>query len=71
MRRFVARHWRRCAITTVIAVAAIAIVCAYVTNLLVPTAPLPRVVSAASLNIIETAGIVNSDQTIGMSHSDI
>ncbi|MGY4651482.1 polysaccharide biosynthesis protein PslG [Mycobacterium sp. URHB0021] len=71
MRCFVARHWRRCAITTVIAVAPIAIVCAYVTNLLVPTAPLPRVVSAASLNIIETAGIVNSDQTIGMSDSDI
>jgi polysaccharide biosynthesis protein PslG len=71
MRRFVARHWRRYAVTTVIAVAPIAIVCAYVSNLLVPTSPLPGVMSAASLNIIETAGIVDSDQTIGISDSDL
>ncbi|MGY4653714.1 polysaccharide biosynthesis protein PslG [Mycobacterium sp. URHB0021] len=71
MRRSVCRRWRRYAITTMIVVAPIAIVCAYVSNLLVPTSPLPRTVNAASVGIVNTAAINDSDQTIGISDSDL
>ena len=68
MRRFVSRHWRRYAITTVIAVAPIAIMAASVTNLLVPTSPLPRM---ASYQVVETAAINTSSTTIGLADSDL
>ncbi len=71
MRRSVCRRWRRYAITTMIVVAPIAIVCAYVSNLLVPTSPMPRTVNAASVAIVDTAAINDSDQTIGISDSDL
>jgi polysaccharide biosynthesis protein PslG len=68
MRRFMSRRLRRYAITTVIAVAPIAIMCLYVTNLLVPTSPLPR---PASYAYIPTAMIDTSNETIGVADSDI
>ncbi|MGX9791539.1 cellulase family glycosylhydrolase [Mycobacterium sp. MMS18-G62] len=68
MRRFMGRRLRRYAITTVIAVAPIAIMCLYVTNLLVPTSPLPR---PASYAYIPTATIDTSNDTIGVADSDI
>ena len=63
MSRTMSRRMRRYAVMTVIAVVPIAILCAYVANLLAPTAPLPRPVSAASYNIIETASI-NDDSSM-------
>lgn len=68
MRRFMGRRLRRYAITTVIAVAPIAIMCLYVTNLLVPTSPLPR---PASYAFVPTAVIDSSNNTIGVADSDI
>jgi hypothetical protein len=68
MRRFMGRRLRRYAITTVIAVAPIAIMCLYVTNLLVPTSPLPR---PASYAFVPTATIDTSNETIGVADSDI
>jgi hypothetical protein len=68
MRRFMSRRLRRYAITTVIAVAPIAIMCLYVTNLLVPTSPLPR---PASYAFVPTAVIDASNNTIGVADSDI
>ena len=68
MRRFVGRRLRRYAITTVIAVAPIAIMCLYVTNLLVPTSPLPR---PASYAFVPTAVIDSSNNTIGVADSDV
>jgi hypothetical protein len=52
----------------VIAVAPIAILCAYVANLLAPTSPLPR---PASYNYVPTASIVESNETIGIADSDV
>jgi polysaccharide biosynthesis protein PslG len=73
MSRAMSRRMRRYAILTVIAVAPIAILCAYVANLLVPTSPLPkpRPVSAASYNIVETASINEESTTIGIADSDL
>jgi hypothetical protein len=73
MSRAMSRRMRRYAIFTVIAVAPIAILCAYVANLLVPTSPLPkpRPVSAASYNIVETAVIKEESTTIGIADSDL
>src|SRR5215217_5212798 len=68
MRRFMSRRLRRYAITTVIAVAPIAIMCLYITNLLVPASPLPR---PASYAYIPTATIDTSNETIGVADSDI
>jgi hypothetical protein len=62
---------RRYAIVTVIAVVPIAILCAYVANLLAPTSPLPRPVSAESYNIVETAVINDDSTTIGIADSDL
>jgi hypothetical protein len=71
MSRTMSRRVRRYAITTVIAVVPIAILCAYVANLLAPTSPLPRPVSAASYNIVETAVIKEESTTIGVADSDL
>jgi hypothetical protein len=65
------RRMRRYAIVTVIAVVPIAILCAYVANLLAPTSPLPRAVNAASYNIVETAVINEDSTTIGIADSDL
>jgi hypothetical protein len=59
---------RRYAIVTVIAVVPIAILCAYVANLLAPTSPLPR---PASYDYVPTASIINDSETIGIADSDI
>lgn len=73
MSRAMSRRVRRYAIFTVIAVAPIAILCAYVANLLVPTSPMPnpRPVSAGSYNIVETAVIKEESTTIGIADSDL
>lgn len=73
MSRAMSRRLRRYAIFTVIAVAPIAILCAYVANLLVPTSPMPkpRPVSAGSYNIVETAVIKEESTTIGIADSDL
>src|SRR5262245_8976260 len=65
------RRIRRCALLILIAAVPIAILCAYVCNLLVPTSPLPRPVSAASYNIVETAAINDDSTTIGIADSDM
>ncbi len=71
MSRAMSRSMRRYAILTVIAVVPIAILCAYIANLLAPTSPLPRTVSAASYNIVETATINQDSTTIGIADSDL
>jgi hypothetical protein len=68
MRRLTRRDMRRFAIVTVIALAPIAILCAYVTNLLVPTSPLPK---PATFDYVPTASIIESNETIGMADSDL
>ncbi|MCT7659922.1 cellulase family glycosylhydrolase [Mycobacterium deserti] len=68
MRRDIKRRIRRYAIATVIAAAPAAVLCAYVTNLLVPTEPVPRQVS---YEYIPTAVINESNETIGIADSDI
>ncbi|HJT91458.1 MAG TPA: cellulase family glycosylhydrolase [Mycobacterium sp.] len=68
MGRTVKRRLQRYAITTVIAVAPIAILCAYVSNLLVPTEPLPKPVN---YEYVPTASIENTNNTIGVADSDI
>jgi hypothetical protein len=62
------RRLRRYGIATVIAVAPLAILCAYVANLLVPTEPLPK---PASFAYVPMAGIENTNKTIGVADSDI
>lgn len=62
------RRLRRYGITTVIAVAPLAILCAYVANLLVPTEPLPK---PASFEYVPMASIENTNNTIGVADSDI
>ena len=69
MRRFMGRRMRRYALMTVIAVAPITVICAYATNLLVPTLPLPR--PATSYSILPTASIVDSSQTVGIADSNL
>jgi polysaccharide biosynthesis protein PslG len=71
MSRAMSRRMRRYGILTVIAVLPIAILCAYVSNLLAPTSPLPRPVSAATYNIVETAAINDDSTTIGIADSDM
>lgn len=71
MSRTMSRSMRRYALMTVIAMVPIAILCAYVANLLAPTSPLPRSVNAASYNIIETATINQDSTTIGIADSDL
>lgn len=68
MSRAMSRRLRRYGIVTVIAVAPIAILCAYVANLLVPTSPLPR---PATYNYVPTASIIESNETIGIADSDV
>jgi hypothetical protein len=68
MRRTTSRRLRRYAKTIVIAVAPVAIMAAYATNLLVPTEPLPKPVS---YEVIPTVAIDNSADTIGIADSDI
>jgi polysaccharide biosynthesis protein PslG len=62
------RRLRRYGITTVIAVAPLAVLCAYVANLLVPTEPLPKPVS---FEYVPMASIENTNNTIGIADSDI
>jgi len=71
MSRAMSRRMRRYGIFTLIAAVPIAILCAYVTNLLTPTSPLPRTVSAATYNIVETAVIKEESETIGIADSDL
>jgi len=71
MSRAMSRRMRRYGIFTLIAAVPIAILCAYVTNLLTPTSPLPRAVSAASYRIVETAVIKEESDTIGIADSDL
>jgi polysaccharide biosynthesis protein PslG len=71
MSRAMSRRVRRYVIATVIAMVPLAILCAYVSNLLAPTSPLPRPVSAASYNIVETASINDDSTTIGVADSDL
>jgi hypothetical protein len=71
MSRAMGRRMRRCSIFTLIAVVPIAILCAYATNLLSPTSPLPRPVSAAAYHIVETAAIKDDSETIGIADSDL
>lgn len=71
MSRAMNRRIRRYTVLTLIAAVPIAILCAYVCNLLVPTSPLPRPVSAASYNIVETAVINDDSTTIGIADSDM
>jgi hypothetical protein len=71
MSRAMGRRMRRYGIFTLIAAVPIAILCAYVTNLLTPTSPLPRAVSAASYHIVETAVIKEESETIGIADSDL
>jgi polysaccharide biosynthesis protein PslG len=68
MSRAMSRRLRRYGIVTVIAVAPIAILCAYVANLLVPTSPLPR---PATYSYVPTASIIESNETIGIADSDV
>jgi hypothetical protein len=68
MSRAMSRRIRRYGIFTVIAVAPIAILCAYVANLLAPTSPLPR---PATYDYVPTASIVESSETIGIADSDV
>ena len=68
MTRTMKRRLRRYAITTVIAVAPLAVLCAYVANLLVPTEPLPKPIS---FEYVPMASIENSNNTIGVADSDI
>jgi hypothetical protein len=65
------RRLRRYGIFTLIAMVPIAVLCAYVTNLLTPTSSLPRSVSAATYNIVETAVINDDSTTIGIADSDL
>ena len=62
------RRLRRYGIASVIAAVPLAILCAYVTNLLVPTEPMSKVPTyhAAELNIVATAGIKEISTTIGI-----
>jgi polysaccharide biosynthesis protein PslG len=62
------RRLRRYGIATVIAVAPLAILCAYVANLLVPTEPLPK---PATFAYVPMASIENTNNTIGIADSDI
>jgi polysaccharide biosynthesis protein PslG len=71
MSRAMGRRMRRYGIFTLIAAVPIAILCAYVTNLLTPTSPLPRAVNAASYHIVETAVIKEESETIGIADSDL
>ena len=68
MRPIAKRRLKRYGIAAVIAAAPLAVLCAYVTNLLVPTEPLPR---PASYSYIPTAVINDSNETIGIADSDI
>ena len=68
MTRTMKRRLRRYAITTVIAVAPLAILCAYVANLLVPTEPLPKPVN---FEYVPMASIDQSNETIGIADSDM
>ncbi|MGV0645003.1 cellulase family glycosylhydrolase [Mycolicibacterium sp. XJ2546] len=72
MRAIVKRRLRRWGLAAVIAAAPIAILCAYVTNLLVPTEPTgkPRY-DAAALHIVPTATIKDESTTIGIADSDM
>jgi hypothetical protein len=67
------RRLQRYSVATLIAVVPLAILCAYVANLLVPTEPLPRPVryDAAALNIINTAVINEESTTVGIADSDM
>src|SRR5690348_6712559 len=71
MSRAMSRRMLRYSIFTLIAVVPIAILCAYVTNLLTPTSPMPRAVSAADYHIVETAVINQDSETIGIADSDM
>ena len=71
MSRAMSRRMRRYSILTLIAVVPIAILCAYVTNLLSPTSPMPRAINAATYKIVETAVIKEDSETIGIADSDL
>ena len=62
------RRLRRYGVASVIAAAPLAILCAYVTNLLVPTEPLAK---PLSFEYIPTAVIENNSDTIGIADSDL
>ena len=68
MTRTMKRRLRRYGITTVIAVAPLAVLCAYVANLLVPTEPLQKPVN---FEYVPMASIENTNNTIGIADSDI
>lgn len=72
MRAIVNRRLQRWAIASVIAAAPLAVLCAYVTNLLVPTEPMPKPrYDAAALSIVQTATIKDDSTTIGIADSDM
>src|SRR5690606_36910639 len=72
MRAVINRRLQRWAIASVIAAAPLAVLCAYVTNLLVPTEPLPKPsYDAAALHIVPTATIKDDSTTIGIADSDM
>ena len=67
------RRLQRYSVATLIAVVPLAVLCAYVANLLVPTEPMPRPVryDAAALNIVNTAVIKEESTTVGVADSDM
>ncbi|MGV0718505.1 cellulase family glycosylhydrolase [Mycolicibacterium sp. XJ662] len=72
MKAIVKRRLRRWGLAAVIAAAPIAILCAYVTNLLVPTEPTGKPeYDAAALHIVPTATIKDESTTIGIADSDM
>lgn len=72
MRAVINRRLQRWAIASVIAAAPLAVLCAYVTNLLVPTEPLPKPsYDAAALHVVPTATIKDDSTTIGIADSDM
>lgn len=70
MRPIVKRRLRRYAIASVIAAVPLAVLCLYVTNLLVPTEPLARP-ARATYNVVNTAAINDESTTIGIADSDM
>lgn len=72
MRAIVNRRLQRWGIASLIAAAPLAVLCAYVTNLLVPTEPMPKPrYEAQSLHIVHTATIKDESTTIGIADSDM
>ncbi|MGE2691863.1 hypothetical protein [Mycolicibacterium pulveris] len=72
MGAIVKRRLRRWGLVAVLAAAPIAVLCAYVTDLLVPTEPVPNPrYDASALQIVHTATIKDESTTIGIADSDM